>query len=82
MDTQAIETLKKDLEKNLPAIVAREEIEKYTGGMFASKSMAIYDCKGTGVKDPVTMGRKVGYLKSNLIEWIVNNINKKTLMEN
>ena len=77
-----IQVLKRDLEQCLPAIVSREEIAKYTGGMFASKSMAIYDSKGTGVKDPVTIGRKVGYIKSNLIEWIINNINKKTLVEN
>lgn len=81
MSTQ-IEMLKNDLEKNLPAMVAREEIAKYTGGMFAPASMAIYDSRGTGVKDPVTMGRKVGYLKSNLIDWIINNVNKKSLMEN
>jgi hypothetical protein len=44
MSTQ-IEMLKNDLEKNLPAMVAREEIAKYTGGMFAPASMAIYDSR-------------------------------------
>lgn len=79
MDEKSIEELREDFEREWPVTIAREEVEKYTGGLVAATSMAMYDSLGTGVKDPITMGRKVAYRKKNLIDWIINNINKKNL---
>lgn len=79
MDEKLIGELKEDFKREWPVTIAREEVEKYTGGLVAAKSMAMYDSLGTGVKNPITFGRKIVYRKKDLIDWIINNINKKNI---
>ena len=52
------------------AIIARAEVGKMTGGGISSKSMANYDCLGTGPKDRFMMGRRVCYSLPSFIEWL------------
>lgn len=52
-------------------IVARTQIEKFTGGMISSKYMANLDSQGLGPEERVKIGRKTGYpVASSLIPWL------------
>ena len=51
------------------AVVARTEIENFTGGMISGKYLANLDSEGKGPVR-VTMGRKVGYPVKELVEWL------------
>ena len=51
------------------AIVARTEIERFTGGMISGKYIANLDSDGTGPVR-VKMGRKVGYPVQDLVRWM------------
>jgi hypothetical protein len=53
-------------------IVARSEIEKFTGGLLRSKTLANMDCQGTGPEGKITFGRNVGYFKRPLVQWLRN----------
>ncbi len=67
--------LRADLEESLPPVVARAKIGHYLGGLYKTETMAVYDSKGIGIKDPVRMeGGRVGYLKENLIEWFLSRV--------
>jgi hypothetical protein len=55
-------------------IVARTQIEKFTGGMISAKYMANLDSQGEG-PDRVKIGRKCGYPigtngTNGLIDWL------------
>lgn len=67
-----IAQIRADLEATLPAVVARSQISHYLGGCYTPATMAVYDSKGIGVKDPVRLsGQKIGYSKQNLIDWFI-----------
>lgn len=67
-----IAQIRADLEATLPAVVARSKISRYLGGVYTPATMAVYDSKGIGVKDPVRFsGQKIGYSKQNLIDWFI-----------
>ena len=51
------------------AIVARTEIERFTGGMISRKYIANLDSEGYGPVR-VTIGRKVGYPTRDLVQWL------------
>jgi hypothetical protein len=70
-----IAKLRADLEAALPPVIARAKTEHYTGGLYKAETMAVYDSKGIGVKNPLRMqGGKVGYLKENFIEWLISRV--------
>ncbi len=52
------------------AIVAREEIENFSGGLVTSKYISILDSQGRGPADRVRVGRKVAYPIMSLIRWL------------
>ena len=57
-------------------LVARTEIERFTGGLLSCKYLANLDSSGQG---PVRMrlgGRKVGYPILELIQWLRERSNK------
>ncbi|MBN2134980.1 MAG: hypothetical protein JW737_04570 [Acidobacteria bacterium] len=65
------------LKKNWPsAIVAREEISKFTGGAISERTMANLDCLGTGVPDRFRISRKVVYRVDSLIAWLESRSSK------
>ncbi len=53
----------------LSAVVARVEVERFTGGLLSSKYLANLDSQGVG---PVRIqcGRKVGYPVKDLVAWL------------
>jgi predicted DNA-binding transcriptional regulator AlpA len=58
-----------ELEHSLPPILARTEIPKLTGGLISVGHLANLDSLGRGPRK-ITLGRKVGYLRSDFIEWL------------
>ena len=53
------------------AIVARERLSDFTGGLISGKYMANLDCKGEG-PPRLKIGRKIAYPTKSLIVWIRN----------
>ena len=51
-------------------IVARQEVSRFTGGLFTPKTMANLDSLGEGPKRKVRYKRKVGYPKKELVTWL------------
>jgi len=50
-------------------IVARDRIEKFSGGLLRPKTMANLDSRGEG-PPRVKVGRKVGYPVEGLVQWM------------
>jgi len=51
-------------------IVARTEIEKFTGGMIGEKYLANLDSAGKGPSGRIRCGRKVAYPVSEFLKWL------------
>lgn len=51
------------------AVVARTQIERFTGGLLSCKYLANLDSSGQGPAR-VTCGRKVGYPTKDLVAWL------------
>jgi hypothetical protein len=51
-------------------VVAREEIHRFSGGIYSARYMANVDCKGLGPANRYRCGRKVFYPVSDLIQWL------------
>lgn len=71
---QTLTQIRADLEKALPPLIAREAIAKYTGNLYSSKTMSVYDSIGKGIPNPVRLGRKIAYTKENLINWLISRL--------
>jgi len=52
------------------SIVARTEIERFTGGLISEKYMANLDSQGKGPEGRVRCGRKICYPVNNFIKWL------------
>ena len=52
------------------AVVARTEIDKFSGGLMSSKYIANLDSQGAGPVRRVVCGRKVGYPVESLTQWL------------
>lgn len=52
------------------AIVARRDVEKFTGGMVKSKFLANQDSLGTGPDDRIEIAGRIGYPIESLIIWL------------
>lgn len=65
--------LREEYEKTWPPVIAREEIARYTGGLYQPATMEAYDARGIGVKNSIRFsGRKIGYPKQDLIDWLIS----------
>lgn len=51
------------------AIVARTEVDKFSGGLMSSKYIANLDSQGAG-PERITCGRKVAYPIDSLVAWL------------
>lgn len=60
-----------NLLKSLPPIIARHDIEKYLGGLISKGYLQNLDCEGKGPAR-IKCGRKVGYTREALVEWLTN----------
>ncbi len=59
------------LEKILPPIIARKDIERYLGGLISRTYLANLDSKGKGPKS-IKTDRRVAYLREDLLAWLNN----------
>ncbi len=60
-----------DLAARWPSpIIARAEVERFTGGGISAKTLANADSKGTGPEGRFFVGRRVCYTVIALIEWL------------
>lgn len=70
----SLEEIREYLETNLPLMIKREDVKRLTG-LYAKSTLANADCQGNGPKDPIAIdSRTVAYLRTNLIDWIVERI--------
>lgn len=70
-DNTAAQELKELLMASLPAILAREDIEKHLGGAVSRQTMAKADSEGNGPDGAFTLGRKVVYRTDKLVPWLI-----------
>ncbi len=52
------------------SVVARTQIEKFTGGALTSRYLANLDCDGKGIQGRFTIGRKVVYPTDSVIQFL------------
>jgi len=52
------------------SMVARTEIEKFTGGMISEKYIANLDSQGKGPMGRIRCGRKVAYPVNEFVKWL------------
>jgi len=57
-------------EKWPSAVVARTEMERFTGGMMSGKYCANLDSLNTGCPNRIKIGRKIGYPVDSLVGWL------------
>jgi phage terminase Nu1 subunit (DNA packaging protein) len=60
-------------EKHASSYIKRSRLYDLTGGIIAGQTMAIFDSKGTGIKDRMIIGKETVYNIDALIKWIENN---------
>jgi hypothetical protein len=61
----------KDLAGRWPsAWVARQEVDRFTGGIVSEKYIANLDSLGRGPKGRIRCGRKIAYSVTALVEWL------------
>ena len=53
-------------------LIARGEVERFTGGIISTKYIANMDSKGTGPSGRIRCGRKVAYPVKELVAWLEN----------
>ncbi len=58
-----------ELEKSLPAVIARTEVPRLLGGLISSGRLANLDSEGLGPRR-IRLGRKIGYLRGDLVSWM------------
>ena len=58
------------LEASLPLIVARDQVERLTGGAVTRGTLARLDHEGQGPKERIRVGRKVAYSSASFMEWL------------
>lgn len=51
-------------------VVARTQIERFTGGLLTAKYLANLDCQPGQGPARVVCGRKVGYPVRELVQWL------------
>jgi len=72
MGTNIWDELGNELEKSWPGpLVARKEVSKFSGGLLCPRTMANLDARRIG-PPKIKIGKKVGYLKRELIQWMRN----------
>jgi hypothetical protein len=66
-----MENLRASLAKKYPGgLVPRKKIDEATGCILHSRTLANLDSLGTGIKNPVRIGRRIFYQSENLLKYI------------
>lgn len=58
-----------DLESSLPALIARSEVARLTGGVVNPRTLANLDSEGRGPQR-VRIGKKVAYPRGPFVAWL------------
>ena len=53
-------------------LVARNEMEEFTRGLYKGRSFNTYDGAKIGIKRRIRLNTKIAYLKSDVIDWLKN----------
>ncbi len=73
------ETLFKSMVESWPSpLVAREEIERFTGGLLTAKYCANLDSQGKGIRGRIRCGRKIVYFTTAVVEFLAS---RSTLLD-
>ena len=59
------------ISEGLPPIIARDRIEKLTGGLCSRKTLANYDAKGMGPEVAFSVGRRVAYKRDSFLQRLI-----------
>lgn len=73
-------TLAKTLMDGLPPIIARHQVDKFLGGLFAPNTLRNLDSVGKGPVVAWRIGVRVAYKKESLIEWLIENNDVKRMV--
>lgn len=68
---------------DLPPVIARKEVDKYTGGWLSSKTLRNDDYKMEGPRHRYESGRKILYKREELVEYGIRKfgiMEKETLL--
>ena len=57
-------------EKWPSSFVTRSEIEKFSGGMTTSRSLAVFDSNGEGPEGRIIINKKCAYPVKSVIKWL------------
>lgn len=72
---QNIEELRRQLEESWPSpIVARRDVEAFSGGLLRRGTLANHDSKGTGPREKFDFREGVAYGKAALLDWMFNRL--------
>jgi hypothetical protein len=71
MQKESLKETLKDLAARWPsAWVAREEIDRFSGGVLNPKYMANLDSKKIGIEDRIRIGRKIVYPVASVLKFL------------
>lgn len=68
--TSSVETFFTSLESTLPPVFSREEAARHLGGILTAKTLNNIDCLGNGPEVRVRIGKKIGYERTNFVNWL------------
>jgi len=56
--------------EQFPAIIARCDVEKLTGGLVSQKTLALHDSEGTGPRVRLKFKQKIAYPRDYFVEYL------------
>ena len=70
-----LDNLRKQLEDSWPSpLVARRDVEVFSGGILKRGTLANHDCRGTGPAEKHAFKEGIAYGKEALIDWLLNRL--------
>ena len=52
------------------AIVSRDAVDRFSGGLISPRYISNLDCKGLGPSERIRIGRKIAYPVDALCDWL------------
>lgn len=73
--TTDLDNLRKQLEDSWPSpLVARRDVEVFSGGILKRGTLANHDCRGTGPAERHAFKEGIAYSKASLIDWMLGRL--------
>lgn len=70
MDTEIINHIIEQMLANAQTVTPRPQLSEMMGGLVSHRTLANWDAKGLGPKVKVSIGRRVGYTRDSIEEWL------------